>query len=290
MRIAVTGGNGKLGRNVVRRLIDDGHQVTSLDQAGERAPEFTRVDLRNYGQVVDVILGLDDRHTGFDAIVHLAAIPAPGLAPDAATFENNMQATYNVFQAAHRAGIKKIVYASSETVLGLPFDVDPPYIPVDEEYPARPESTYSLVKHLEEQMAIQLTRWDPELSITALRFSNVMDPEDYEEFPSFDADARLRKWNLWGYVDGRDGAQAVACALERGVPGFEAFIIANEDTVMSRSSAELAAEVFPDVKVVKDLGEHQTLLSIDKAKRLLGYAPEHSWRNYHSLRTTPTED
>jgi len=290
MKIAVTGGSGKLGRNVVRRLGDDGHQVTNLDQTGERGPGFTRVDLRDYGQVVDVILGLDDRHAGFDAIVHLAAIPAPGLAPDAATFENNMQATYNVFQAARRAGIKKIVYASSETVLGLPFDVDPPYLPVDEEYPARPESTYSLVKHLEEQMAIQLTRWDPTLSITGLRFSNVMDPEDYEEFPSFDADARLRKWNLWGYIDGRDGAQAVARALEHGKPGFEAFIVANADTVMSRPSSELAAEVFPNVKVVKELGEHETLLSIEKAKRLLGYAPEHSWRNYHSLRTTPTED
>lgn len=290
MRIAVTGGSGKLGRNVVRRLVDDGHQVTNLDQTGERGPGFTRVDLRDYGQVVDVILGLDDRHDGFDAVVHLAAIPAPGLAPDAATFENNMQATYNVFQAARRAGIRKIVYASSETVLGLPFDVDPPYLPVDEEYPARPESTYSLVKHLEEQMAIQLTRWDPELSITGLRFSNVMNPEDYEEFPSFDADARLRKWNLWGYIDGRDGAQAVAQALEHGAPGFEAFIIAGQDTVMSRSSSELAAEVFPTVKVVKELGEHETLLSIDKARRLLGYAPEHSWRHYHSNRTTPTED
>jgi len=248
------------------------------------------VDLRNYGQVLDAILGLDDRHAGFDAIVHLGAIPAPGLAPDAATFENNMLATYNVFQAARRAGIKKVVYASSETVLGLPFDVDPPYIPVDEEYPARPESTYSLVKHLEEQMAIQLTRWDPELSITGLRFSNVMDPEDYEDFPSFDADATLRKWNLWGYIDGRDGAQAVARALEHGKPGFEAFIIANEDTVMSRSSASLAAEVFPGVKVVKELGEHETMLSIDKARRLLGFAPEHTWRSYHSNRTTPTED
>jgi nucleoside-diphosphate-sugar epimerase len=290
MKIAVTGGNGKLGRHVVRRLNADGHQVTSLDQTGERDPGFTRVDLRDYGQVVDVILGLDDRHEGFDAIVHLAAIPAPGLAPDAATFENNMLATYNVFQAARRANIKKIVYASSETVLGLPFDIDPPYIPVDEEYPARPESTYSLVKHLEEQMAIQLTRWDPQLSISGLRFSNVMDAEDYEEFPSFDADSSLRKWNLWGYIDGRDGAQAVARALEFRQPGFEAFIIANADTVMSRSSADLAAEVFPGVKVVKDLGEHETMLSIDKAKRLLGYAPEHSWRDYHSLTTTPTED
>ena len=290
MKVAVTGGSGKLGRNVVRRLSDDGHEVTNLDRTGVRGPGFTEVDLRNYGQVVDVFLGLEDRHAGFDAVVHLAAIPAPGHAPDAATFENNMQSTYNVFQAARRAGIKKIVYASSETVLGLPFDVDPPYIPVDEEYPARPESTYSLVKHLEEQMAIQLTRWDPALSITGLRFSNVMDPEDYEEFPSFDRDARARKWNLWGYIDGRDGAQAVARALEHGKPGFEAFIIANEDTVMSRSSASLAAEVFPNVKVVKDLAEHETMLSIDKAKRLLGYAPEHTWRNYHPLRTTPTED
>jgi len=290
MRIAVTGGSGKLGRSVVRGLSKDGHEVLNLDREGRKGPGYVNVDLRNYGQVLDVILGLDDRHSGFDAVVHLAAIPAPGLAPDAATFENNMLSSYNVFQAARRAGIKKIVYASSETVLGLPFDVAPPYIPVDEEYPARPESTYSLVKHLEEQMAIQFTRWDPELSIVALRFSNVMDPEDYEAFRSFDADARLRKWNLWGYIDARDGAQAVARALENGQPGFETFIIAAADTVMGRSSAELAAEVFPGVEVVKELGRHETLLSIDKARRLLGFEPEHSWRDYHSNLTTPTED
>lgn len=280
MRVAVTGGSGKLGRHVVRRLLDDGHQVLNLDRAGERSPGLVVVDLRNYGQVLDVLLGVDDRHNGFDAVVHLGAIPAPGIIPDAATFENNMLSTYNVFQAARRAGIKKVVYASSETVLGLPFDVDPPYIPVDEEYPARPESTYSLVKHLEEQMAVELTRWDPELSISGLRFSNVMDPGDYAKFPSFDADATLRKWNLWGYIDGRDGAQAVVRALENDRPGFEAYIIANADTVMSRSSASLAAEVFPGVKVTKELGEHQTMLSIDKARRLLGFEPEHSWRNH----------
>lgn len=280
MRIAVTGGSGKLGRHVVRRLTEDGHQVLNLDRAGQRSPELVVVDLRNYGQVLDVFLGLDDRHSGFDAVVHLGAIPAPGLLPDAATFENNMLSTYNVFQAARRAGIKRLVYASSETVLGLPFDVDPPYLPVDEEYPARPESTYSLVKHLEEQMARELVRWDPELSIIALRFSNVMDVQDYAAFPSFDSDARARKWNLWGYIDGRDGAQAVARALENGQPGFEAFIIANADTVMDRSSAELAAEVFPKVAVRKTLAGNETLLSIDKAKQLLGYTPEHSWRNH----------
>ncbi|NUT71637.1 NAD(P)-dependent oxidoreductase [Pseudarthrobacter sp. C4D7] len=285
MRIAVTGGNGKLGRHVVRRLTGDGHQVLTLDRAGERSPGLLMVDLRNYGQVVDALLGVDDRHDGFDAVVHLGAIPAPGILPDAATFENNMLSTYNVFQAARRAGIKNVVYASSETVLGLPFDTDPPYIPVDEEYPPRPESTYSLVKTLEEQMAVEMTRWDPELSITGLRFSNVMDESDYAKFPSFDADATLRKWNLWGYIDGRDGAQAVVRALENARPGFEAFIIANADTVMSRSSASLAAEVFPGVKVTKELGEHETMLSIDKARRLLGYEPEHSWRNHAAAGT-----
>jgi len=279
MRIAVTGGSGKLGRSVVARLTSEGHSVTNLDMSGERGAGFTKIDLTDYGQVVDVMFGINDRTDGFDAVVHLGAIPAPGLHADAATFHNNMLSTYNVFQAARRAGIKRIVYASSETVLGLPFDIDPPYIPVDEEYPARPESTYSLVKHLEEQMAIELVRWDPTLSITALRFSNVMDPEDYAAFGAFDADATLRKWNLWGYIDGRDGAQAVARALETAPPGFESFIIAAADTVMMRSSAGLAAEVFPNVPVVKDVSEHETLLSIDKARRLLGFAPEHSWRD-----------
>ena len=282
MKIVVTGGTGKLGRSVLARLREDGHEVVNLDRAGVRTRELVVVDLRDYGQVVDAILGIDDRHGGVDAVVHLGAIPAPGIMSDVATFHNNMLSTYNVFQAARRAGISRIVYASSETVLGLPFETPPPYIPVDEEYPARPESTYSLVKHLEEQMAIQLTRWDPTLSITGLRFSNVMDPEDYAEFPSFDADPTLRRWNLWAYIDGRDGAEAVVRALENAPPGFETYIIANADTVMSRSSADLAAEVFPGVEVVKDLGEHETLLSIDKARRILGYEPRHSWRDHVS--------
>lgn len=279
MKIAVTGGNGKLGRSVVRRLKTENNEVIILDREGERSEDLVVVDLRDYGAVIDAILGVDDRHSGFDAIVHLGAIPAPGLFSDVATFHNNMLSTYNVFQAARRAGIKKVVYASSETVLGLPFDVAPPYIPVDEEYPARPESTYSLVKHLEEQMSIEFTRWDRELSITALRFSNVMDPEDYAAFPSFNSDAKLRKWNLWGYIDGRDGAQAVSRALENAKPGFESFIIAAADTVMSRPSAELVAEVFQGVPLTREISGRETLLSIDKARAMLGYAPEYGWQN-----------
>ncbi|GAA1960506.1 NAD(P)-dependent oxidoreductase [Microbacterium deminutum] len=281
MRIAVTGSTGKLGSVVARHLRSAGHIVIGLDVVGPREPDFVQVDLTDYGQVVDALAGVD-RSEPFDAVVHLAAIPAPGLRSDVATFHNNMTSTFNVFWAAARVGIRRIVYASSETVLGLPFDVPPPYIPVDEEYPARPESVYSIVKVLEEQLATELVRWHPDLSITALRFSNVMWPEDYAEFPSFDSDTRLRKWNLWGYIDARDGAHAIERALEVAPPGFDRFIIAAADTVMSRPNAELIAEVFPGVPITGEIGEHDTLLSIAKARRLLGYAPQFSWRDHQS--------
>jgi nucleoside-diphosphate-sugar epimerase len=283
--VAVTGSSGKLGRHVVAHLAEHGHRVIALDRAPDpasRAAAFVRVGLTDFGQVTEALTHVDDVHDGIDAVVHLAAIPAPGLTTNAATFSNNITATYNVFAAARRAGIRSIVWASSETVLGLPFETPPPYIPVDEEYHPRPESTYSLVKTLEEEMARQFCRWQPDLTMVGLRFSNVMDVGDYAQFPGFDADARARSWNLWGYIDGRDGAQAVRLALEhcaRGTGGVEVFVIANADTVMSRSSAELAAEVFPDVPVTRALGEHETLLSIDKARRVLGYAPAHSWRD-----------
>ena len=280
MRIALTGSSGKLGRVVARELRASGYDVIGMDLAGDRGPGFVQVDLTDYGQVVDAFTAVGDQHDGIDAVVHLGAIPAPGIRTDVATFHNNMPATFNVFWAAVRLGITRIVYASSETVLGLPFDVPPPYVPVDEEYPARPESVYSLVKTLEEQLATELVRWHPDLSITALRFSNVMVPEDYAAFPSFDADALARKWNLWGYIDARDGAQAVQRALEVAPTGFETYIIAAADTVMSRPNTELLAEVFPGVPVTREVGPNETLLSIDKARRVLGYVPQHSWRDH----------
>ncbi|QKJ20442.1 NAD-dependent epimerase/dehydratase family protein [Microbacterium hominis] len=279
MRIALTGSTGKLGAVVARELRDAGYDVTGLDVVGPRGPGFVQVDLTDYGQVADALAGTD-RTPGFDAVVHLAAIPAPGIRTDVATFHNNMAATFNVFWAAVRLGIRRIVYASSETVLGLPFDVPPPYIPVDEEYAPRPESVYSIVKTLEEQLARELVRWHPDLSITGLRFSNVMVPADYAEFPDFDADARTRKWNLWGYIDARDGAHAIDRALQTAPRGFEPYIIAAADTVMSRPNAELIAEVFPGVPVTREVEAHETLLSIEKARRVLGYAPTHSWRDH----------
>ncbi|WP_138759198.1 NAD-dependent epimerase/dehydratase family protein [Modestobacter altitudinis] len=280
-RVAVTGSSGKLGRAVVGDLLAHGWDVVALDRTPSPRTDVVSsvVDLTDFGQAVEALSGIDDRHTGVDALVHLAAVPAPGLLPNAATFANNMTASYNVYSAALRAGVRKVVWASSETVLGLPFDTPPPYVPVDEEYPPTPTTTYSLVKTMEEELARQLCRWHPDLSMTGLRFSNVMYPEDYAEFPGFDADPALRRWNLWGYIDARDGAQAVRLGLEHTAPGADVFIVANADTVMSRSNAELLAAEFPGVPVTRELGPNETLLSIDKARRVLGFEPQHSWRD-----------
>lgn len=281
-KILVTGGSGKLGRAVLRDLVAHGNDVLNLDQAPpqEAICPTVKIDLTNFGEVAAAIMGgIDERGGPFDAVVHLAAIPAPGLAANARTFTNNVTSTYNIFEACRLAGIKNIVFASSETVLGLPFDTPPPYAPVDEDYYPRPESAYSLGKLVDETIAAQFCRWDPELRMVGLRFSNVMYPEDYSAFPKFDTDPMARKWNLWGYIDARDGAQAVRRAILADFKGFEAFIIANADSVMSRSSASLLAEIFPGVEQKGNISTNSTLLSIEKAKRMLGYSPQYSWRH-----------
>lgn len=278
--VAVTGGSGKLGRAVVRDLLDNGYEVVNLDVAAPREQlcPYTRIDFTDYGQAVEAFSAIDSRYAKVDAVVHLAAIPGPGVTGNAATFANNITVSYNVFAAARAAGVRNVVWASSETVLGLPFDTPPPYLPVDEEYAGRPETAYSLAKHLDEQMAAQFCRWDPELKMIGLRFSNVMEPGDYANFASWQDDPRARMWNLWSYIDCRDGAQAVRRALEYPQPGLEVFIIANADTVMHRETVDLAAEVFPDLPWQRPVSGNETLLSIDKARRVLGYDPIHGWR------------
>lgn len=280
-RVIVTGGSGKVGRACVEDLLAHGYEVVNIDvmpPARDNCP-FVQADLTDFGQAFEVLSEVDDRLRDIDALVHLAAIPAPGKNPNAVIFKVNTVSTYNVFEAARRLGIRNIVWASSETVLGLPFDRPPPYAPVDEEYVGRPETAYSLSKFLGEEMAKQFCRWDPELKIVGLRFSNVMEPQDYAAFPSFDKDARLRKWNLWGYIDARDAAQAIRKALEAQIKGAEVFIIANADTVMSRPNAELMAEIYPDVSLKESVEANETLLSIEKARRVLGYEPKHPWRD-----------
>ncbi len=273
-RIVVTGGAGKAGRAVVRDLVEHGRDVLSVDlvRAVDLPCEQIVADLTDYGEAIDALKGAA-------AVVHLAAIPAPGLKPDELTFRVNTTSTYNVFAAAPLLGLGRVVWASSETVLGLPFEREQPrYAPIDEEHPPLPEFTYALSKLVSEEMARQFSRWTG-IPYVGLRFSNVMEPHDYERFPGFWDDAQLRRWNLWGYVDARDVAQSCRLALDAHGSGADVFIVAAADTVMNRPSADLMAEVYPDVELRDVVGEFGTLLSIEKARRLLGYEPAFSWRD-----------
>ena len=246
-QVVLTGGTGKLGRACLAELLEHGYSVTNVDlvRPHDDPCPFVRADLTDMGQTMEVLHQVDDRHGGVDAVVHLAAVPAPGMVPGSELFRNNTVSTYNVFAAARHFGIHNIVSASSETVLGLPFTVPPPYVPVDEEYPPQPQSTYALSKAIGEEMARHFCRWDAETKIISLRFSNVMLVKDYAAFPGFDDDPASRKWNLWSYIDARDAAQAVRKALEAPIKGAEVFIIANADTVMTRPITELVAQFFP---------------------------------------------
>ena len=281
--IIVTGGAGKAGRAVVQDLKDHGYVVEVLDLVEPEDPGdfFTQVDLTDYGQTLSALRGTDCHIQDADAIVHLAAIPGPGRRPDEVTFEINTISTYNVFRAATHLGLERIVWASSETTLGLPFDTPPDYAPLDEDAPLRPEWSYSLSKAVGEEMARHFSRWNPETPIIGLRYSNIMEPEEYAAFPAFSDDPMERMWNLWGYVDARDVAQATRLALTADISGARNYIIAAADTVMKRPNSELMAEVFPDTPLKEGCGEYETLLSIDKARRELGYNPQHSWRDYH---------
>jgi nucleoside-diphosphate-sugar epimerase len=274
MRICVTGASGKAGRATVAELLAHGYEVTATDLApapAELGVPLLRADLTDYGQTVEVLYSAD-------AVVHLANIPAPGLYPPAVTLTANNTMNSNVFLGAAQLGLRRVVWASSETTLGLPFDTPPRYAPVDEAHFPVPTSTYALSKVVGETMAEHVSAWSG-IPFIGLRLSNIFLAEDYARVPEFWSDAHSRKWNLWGYVDVRDVAAACRLALDAPVEGTDNLIIAAADTIMNRPSADLLREVFPGVGLTRDVGEFGTLLAIDRAREVLGFEPRHSWRD-----------
>lgn len=302
-RVIVTGGSGKLGRAVVTLLSQQNWEVISVDvrrppTASEDgkgglggAYRLVEVDLEDMGAVLETFLSTDMAYgsvgaPAVDAVVHLAALPSPGQTNSARQFRTNTMSTYNVLEAARKLGIQNIVLASSETLIGIPLAMDgchdPERLPITEHHERRPESAYSLSKLVGEVLAEQYVRWDPRLRIVSLRFSNIMvAPGDYADFEGWQDDPFKRSWNAWGYVDARDGAQAVWKSLEAKdlTAGHHQYLVAAADTVMRTHNDDLVKKCFPGVKWTPKEGQgpRESLLSIEKARRELGYEPEYSW-------------
>lgn len=291
-RVMFTGGSGKAGRHVVRYLVDQGYQVLNLDTRPLDNPSVRTLitDITDSGQVFNALssyMGLHEfdpslRPQPVDAVVHFAAIPRIMITPDNELFRINALGTYNVIEAAVKLGIRKVVIASSETTYGLVFanePRDPAYFPLDEDYDVDPMDSYALSKVVNEKTARAFALRSG-IDIYALRIGNVIEPHEYELFPKWFADPGFRKRIAWSYVDARDLGQITARAIETNGLGYQVFNAVNDETSSDLPTRELLDRFYPGVPLKRELGEFETLLSNKKARDMLGFRPEHSWRNY----------
>lgn len=291
MRIFFTGGSGKAGRHVAAYLVDRGHRVTNADLVPLEHPAVAdlRVDLTDAGETYSALAGLatfDEldlpEPPRYDAVVHFAAVPRILLTSDATTYAANVVSTYNVLEAATRLGVRKIVFASSETTYGICFaqgERRPLYVPVDEEDPTVPEDSYAMSKVAGEVTARSFHARTG-ADVYGLRINNVIEPHEYVEmFPKFLADPSLWRRNMFAYIDARDLGQLVQCCLATDGLGYQVFNVANADMSVAATTHEIKDRFYADVEVRREMGRDETFYAIDKARDLLGYEPRHSWRD-----------
>ncbi len=290
MRIFFTGGSGKAGHHVAPYLASLGHHVTNADLTplGRDDVADLTVDLTDTGQVYSAMAGLatfDEldlpEKPAYDAVVHFAAVPRILLVPDATTYATNVLSTYNVLEAATRLGIRKVVFASSETTYGICFaqgERKPVYVPVDEEHPTVPEDSYAMSKVANEVTARSFQARTG-ADVYGLRINNVIEPQEYAEmFPPFLEDPSLRRRNVFAYIDVRDLGRMVERCLATDGLGYQVFNVANADMSVAATTDEVRERFYAGVEVRREMGRDETFYAIDKGRDLLGWEPQHSWR------------
>jgi nucleoside-diphosphate-sugar epimerase len=297
MRVLVTGALGHVGRTVVPALQAAGHQVVATDRAEPRfgyvAPETARyvtADLTDAGQVYALVGGAADGEGPpagrFDAVVHAAAIPAPGRHAPHVIFTNNLSAVFNVVEACVRWGVPRLVNISSESVNGFVFaerPFHPRYLPIDEALPSLPQDPYALAKHLGEQVCDAAVRRS-DLRCVSLRPSWVQDADSYaRNLGPFLADRSLVAGNGWSYIDAADLAEAIRLSVECDLPGHEVFYLAAADT-FGRDLHEAFRAAFPgaDTELRPLARPDESAINCRRAAERLGWRPTRSWRDYLS--------
>ena len=278
-KVVVTGCSGRLGQFVIRDLLARGYQVLGLDRVAPREKLCITwlVDLRHSGDLFESLKGAY-------GIIHLGAYQAPNLAPDAETLSNNVSATYNVLRAAADSKVKKVVLASSTAAFGFIYATKlwaPDYLPLDESHPSKPQDSYGLSKVLGEQIADSIVSVHKEMTISSLRFPGVNFDLSYESFRERWRNPASRASGFWTYIDARDAATTCRLALEAKFTGHEVFIASAPLNCMIQPTLALMKEYLPKgAKIRKVSGTHWSCVDSAKARRVLGFRPQHVWQNY----------
>ncbi len=274
--IVVTGAAGRLGRLVVRRLLDKGYDVLATDRVAfdESPAEFIRIDLgdpRRVGQMLK----------GAEGVIHMGAIPGPTREEPRQIFDNNVLSTFNVLMAAEELNLRRVVFSSSAFGMGWAHDPAafvPLYLPLDEDHPMMPFEPYGLSKQIGECIGAMVARRSS-TSVASLRFTNVVWPEVLAEFPwPAPTPDKPQTLVMWAYADPDDVAEAHALALQADLTGHEAFMLAQPTTRFKEPTAELIELNFGSkVEIRGELKGNASVISAEKARRMLGWRPRAGW-------------
>jgi nucleoside-diphosphate-sugar epimerase len=271
MRIAVTGGSGSVGKHVIAKAVAMGHSVRNIDRV--QAPEgsipagveYVNAELSDYQSFHDAI-------DGFDVLIHLAAIPAPGGYPEHVVHNNNVTSSYNALLAAAKVGIKRVVQASSINAIGAVYSRWPTYeyLPVTELHPTYSEDPYSLSKWICEIQGDAMARRYEDMTIASLRFHWVVaNLEMAQTRANNNSDSNAKQ--LWAYTLAESAARACLAILDAPYVGHEAFYIVAPTTVMAEPTADLIAQWWPKVPLTQPISGHNGVYDCSKAARLLGW-------------------
>jgi nucleoside-diphosphate-sugar epimerase len=272
MRIALTGGSGLVGSEIIRQALMDGHEVVSIDRVEPRSPlpegvEFRKASITDYQ-------AFEDAMRGCDALIHMAAYPTPLEHPDYEVHNNNVVGSYNALSAAARLGIKRVCQASSVNALGASYSRKPryDYFPLDEQHPTYNEDPYSLSKWICEAQADSFTRRYEDMVIASMRFHWVASEERKNERPSSrEAAYHNGGRDLWAYTNIVAAARACLLSLTVDFTGHEVFYIVAPETVFEVDSRELAAHFYPNTEIRGEFAGRCGFYDCSKAERILGW-------------------
>ncbi len=268
MKIVVTGSSGKLAQYLLPKLTNK-HEVLLYDKQPPKQSHahFIMGEVTNMDKLIKTF-------NGADAVIHLAALRSRYNHLPINVMETNVVGTFSILEAGHNQGVKKLIFSSSDAVLGIAQsqnDIEPEYLPIDEKHPLKPQDPYGISKTLGEEMC-QFYSVGCDMNIVALRFSNIFCPGDEQKYLNDTRDPSIRRKSLWAWVHVEDAVQAIMNSLASNLQGFEVFHIAADDVCLSNPDVlYLLSTYFPEIPIKRSLSNQESLIDCCKAKDKISF-------------------